>query len=477
MNKSIGQSQAASVRRVLGRSAVAVVVALSTVCVTAPASQAVIPGSLSIAWQGTNGHLFYWNALIEGVNDTGQQMMAGTSPSINNWSDMAFQTNHGTLEVSNTAVDGPGDFHLGMMQGTSPSMDDNDQAVFQADTGDLWAVGGTSCNCSWHLGMMAGSNPSIAHQTGNAGSQDNHIAFQANTGILWNLFAATPYTGLAIDPGTSPSINEVGQVAFARSGSLWTYDPAQGELGAKDLGTGMAPGTSPSINAYGNVAFQANTGKLYITGHGDTGQAMAPRTSPSMDQWGNVAYQGSDGQLWLWTGTSATNFDFRHQKLAAGTSPSIEPGVTLRCCGQTSPRPTSVVGGSPNNDQLGGDSGNDLIRGGRGNDVIRGAVGDDRSYGGPGKDRVYGGPGNDRLYGGPGNDRLYGGPGTDLIVDHSGATTVSPGSGANVVDVKDGRGDDRVVCTRGTINDWFADRRDRIARSCYDPVKSRKMRR
>jgi hypothetical protein len=50
---------------------------------------------------------------------------------------------------------------------------------------------------------------------------------------------------------------------------------------------------------------------------------------------------------------------------------------------------------------------------------------------------------------------------------------VLPGAGNNLVDVEDGRGDDRVVCASGTITDFFADRRDRIARSCLERLAGR----
>jgi Ca2+-binding RTX toxin-like protein len=129
-----------------------------------------------------------------------------------------------------------------------------------------------------------------------------------------------------------------------------------------------------------------------------------------------------------------------------------------------------VIRGGPDNDRLKGGSGPNLIRGGRGNNRIRAGAGNDRSYGGPGNDRIHGGRGNDFLYGGAGTDLLYGGLGKDRMVDHRGATTVFAVAGNNVVDVDDGRGDDRVVCTPGTITDVSADRRDRIARGCLQRI-------
>jgi uncharacterized sporulation protein YeaH/YhbH (DUF444 family) len=65
-----------------------------------------------------------------------------------------------------------------------------------------------------------------------------------------------------------------------------------------------------------------------------------------------------------------------------------------------------------------------------------------------------------------GRDRLSGGPGDDRIIDVHGASVVLPGSGTNEVDVADGRGDDRVVCTPGSTNRIQADRGDRLGPGC-----------
>jgi hypothetical protein len=91
------------------------------------------------------------------------------------------------------------------------------------------------------------------------------IAFQANTGHLWTWSpAGASDTGLGMWAGTSPSINDNGEIAFmaAGSGSLWTTGPGGGGY----LSLGMMAGTSPSINddwPSGEVAFQANTGSLW----------------------------------------------------------------------------------------------------------------------------------------------------------------------------------------------------------------------
>ena len=67
-----------------------------------------------------------------------------------------------------------------------------------------------------------------------------------------------------------------------------------------------------------------------------------------------------------------------------------------------------------------------------------------------GGDIVRGASGDDRLFGGPGRDLLVGGPGSDTIVDRRGRTSVRTGggghSGSDSVNVRDGRGNDRVTC-------------------------------
>ena len=113
-----------------------------------------------------------------------------------------------------------------------------------------------------------------------------------------------------------------------------------------------------------------------------------------------------------------------------------------------------IVGGA-GHDQLGARGAGTLVRGGRGNDLIHGMRGRQLLAGGPGHDLAFGGPGRDRLHGGPGNDRL---------IDHQGTTVVITGSGENRVHVADGDGDgdDRVVCSPGSINHIRADRGDRL---------------
>jgi len=116
--------------------------------------------------------------------------------------------------------------------------------------------------------------------------------------------------------------------------------------------------------------------------------------------------------------------------------------------------------------RIDGGAGPDLIHGMGLAQRLSGGAGNDLIYGGPGDDTINGGPGDDTIYGGRGDDTINGGGGDDRIMDLHGATTVTTGSGASWVDVRDGRGDDRVSCAAGGQTRVLADRSDRLSRSC-----------
>jgi hypothetical protein len=117
--------------------------------------------------------------------------------------------------------------------------------------------------------------------------------------------------------------------------------------------------------------------------------------------------------------------------------------------------------------RIDGGAGPDLIHGMGLDQRLSGGAGNDMIYGGPGDDTINGGPGDDTIYGGRGNDTINGGGGGDRIMDLHGATTVTTGSGASWVDVRDGRGDDRVSCAAGGQTRVLADPGDRLSRSCH----------
>jgi hypothetical protein len=127
----------------------------------------------------------------------------------------------------------------------------------------------------------------------------------------------------------------------------------------------------------------------------------------------------------------------RRQTARRQTAPASWATITQRGTNRTE----ALVGGR--------ESTTLIARGG--NDILRGGSGNDKLFGGRGNDALYGGPGDDRLFGGPGNDTFYGGPGADTIIDHRGRTRVwtaggRTAAGRDVVDVRDGHGDDAVIC-------------------------------
>jgi hypothetical protein len=116
--------------------------------------------------------------------------------------------------------------------------------------------------------------------------------------------------------------------------------------------------------------------------------------------------------------------------------------------------------------RINGGGGPDLIHGMGLAQQISGGAGNDLIYGGAGNDTIRGGVGDDTISGGAGSDTMYGGGGNDRIVDHRGATTVVTGPGRALVDVRDGGGDDRVMCPPGGETNVRADRGDRLSPGC-----------
>jgi hypothetical protein len=89
-------------------------------------------------------------------------------------------------------------------------------------------------------------------------------------------------------------------------------------------------------------------------------------------------------------------------------------------------------------------------KGTRGSNTMYGGRESTTLLGRGGNDILIGASGHDTLIGGPGRDTLEGGDGSDTIVDSRGRTEVSTGDagheGVDSVDVRDGKGDDRVTC-------------------------------
>ena len=102
--------------------------------------------------------------------------------------------------------------------------------------------------------------------------------------------------------------------------------------------------------------------------------------------------------------------------------------------------------GTPRNDVISGTQGLDSLCGRAGRDLLRGRGGNDRLWGHRDRDVLVGGSGNDILDPGSSIDRVQGDDGADRLLLRDGyADVVSCGAGRDVV---------------------FADRRDKVARSC-----------
>jgi uncharacterized repeat protein (TIGR01451 family) len=129
-------------------------------------------------------------------------------------------------------------------------------------------------------------------------------------------------------------------------------------------------------------------------------------------------------------------------------------------CGLPESAYSTIIDGTPSNDNLKGTNGNDLIRGFAGNDKINGKKGNDCLIGGEGDDRITGGEGDDTMEGNQGNDRLSGNKGNDTISGHEDNDTIWGGKGQDNIDAGDGN--DRVHANQdndtvngGAGDDWL----------------------
>jgi Ca2+-binding RTX toxin-like protein len=154
----------------------------------------------------------------------------------------------------------------------------------------------------------------------------------------------------------------------------------------------------------------------------------------------------------------------------------IAPGARDRI--RTGDRGRDVLRGGSGDDTLQTLGGPDRASGRAGADIITGGAGPQVASGGPGRDLLFGRVGNDRLGGGSGHDvlighrgrdSLRGGPGSDWLIDTRGPTTVRTGRrpprGKDRVNVRDGHGDDTVICggRRSTV---YVDAGDRVLGGC-----------
>jgi hypothetical protein len=319
-----------------------------------PAADAATPG-YEIAFQANTGVL--WFAGDTGAESTGASMTAGTSPNIAVTGPDDFISvfqDAGTL-WSAAGTGTPGSWGLAMAPGTDPavielpeqgSLSGGVEMAYQGTNGDLWLYG-RAAEGDTGLGMLAGTSPSIT----NLQSGGYQVAFQASTGVLWTMGTDGTYnTGEAMAAGTSPVITDINDNTYTSNentyfvsiqtsgGTLLNLNwVASNDVLLNSTGLAMAPGTSPSVVDYeftNNplIAFQGGNGHIWMTQYtysgSDTGLAIMAGTSPSVALVQGVgtvlAYQGTNGHLWVATADpSALDWINVDQDLGmmAGTSP------------------------------------------------------------------------------------------------------------------------------------------------------------
>ncbi|MFC6021361.1 hypothetical protein ACFP2T_34965 [Plantactinospora solaniradicis] len=194
--------------------------------------------------------------------------------------------------------------------------------AFQAANSRLWVTGITGNGKELNFSVMPGTSPAISAGTGQTTVLTGTVVFQGSNGNLWAAAAGSGSGGdhrQPMAPGTGPTVSTDGtRVAYQGSnGRLWTTDGRS----YTDSGLAMAPGTSPSIASTSQVAFQGADGYLWTTRGGRTDLAMMPGTSPASSRDGVIAFQGANGNLWIIRvggGTDDTGF-----AMAPGTSPNM----------------------------------------------------------------------------------------------------------------------------------------------------------
>jgi hypothetical protein len=189
------------------------------------------------------------------------------------------------------------------------------------------AIFGADGSRNTGVAMAPGTSPAIV----NIGSGADELAFQGADGTLWSYDDATGASGsaqTAMSAGTSPSIAVTSsglEIAFVSGGTLETNSGGA----STSLGLSVAPGTSPVITSVGGaprIAFQNLQNNLDLESGGSSSNLTLGMDSASSPAYSAVegggfvtAVNANVNSLYQYTGNSVQN---DNQGLTAGTSPS-----------------------------------------------------------------------------------------------------------------------------------------------------------
>ena len=191
--------------------------------------------------------------------------------------------------------------------------------------------------------------------------------------------------------------------------SGWTFqDWTVGEDNVSLIGSAFADNITGSIisdglfgNAGDDSLFGLDGDDIFVGGAGDdvlNGGNDVDLASYSGDAADFNIVNNGDGTYTVTDSTGAEGTDTLIDIENVQIGPTLIDLSTIN--------PSSIINGTPGNDNLLGTLGDDVINGLAGNDVLDGLAGDDELNGGDGADRLIGGTGADMLNGGAGFDSV-----------------------------------------------------------------------
>jgi len=345
---------------------------LLTVLMTPDAASAADPTGYQMVLQRSDGHLIYIDG-VGALHDTQRVMAASTSPSaqtayfgtigsLHRVVQVAFQGSDGKLWIYNAGTNTPTPTNAAMAAGTSPSLtimsETTVKVAFQGANGDLWTytTGAGPTDTAQPMAPRTSPSQSGTDPRGSASTTLPTIAYQTSRGTLATLTAdGVPHpTTISLAPGTSPSITAVTAPVFLQAGTKIAFQDSVGRLSYVNPDGSwhqttfpMRENSSPFVYATGQVDADGtgtvvvsitsqstepflvypSLNNLQFSWHEGAAEGSGPTTILPLvfDQDGNqvggqlVAFQGSDGVLWTTSG-GLTRVGI---PMAPGTSPVV----------------------------------------------------------------------------------------------------------------------------------------------------------